>query len=92
MKTARINTGIEIVNEIVWEKENENVREKEIEKGIGIADDRTAVIEVEDKESIEVVAETGHTEIEVKIVIVIKIVIEIGSIRYFLNISLTIDF
>lgn len=68
------------------------MHEKEIEKGIGIADDRTAVIEVEDKESIEVVAETGHTEIEVKIVIVIKIVTGIGSIRYFLNILLTIDF
>lgn len=68
------------------------MHEKETEKGIGIADDRTVVIEVEDKESIEVVAETDHTEIEVKIVIVIKIVIGIGSIRYFLCILLTIDY
>lgn len=55
------------------------MHEKEIEKGIDIVDDRTAVIEVEDKEITEVVAETDHIEIEVKIVIVIKIVIGIGT-------------
>lgn len=54
------------------------MHEKEIEKGIVIVDDRTAVIEVEDKEITEVVAETDHIEIEVKIVTVIKIVIGIG--------------
>lgn len=53
------------------------MHEKEIEKGIVIVDDRTAVIEVEDKEITEVVAETDHIEIEVKIVTVIKIVIGI---------------
>lgn len=55
------------------------MHEKEIEKGIVIVDDRTAVIEVEDKEITEVVAETDHIEIEVKIVTVIKIVIGIGT-------------
>lgn len=60
------------------------MHEKEIEKGIDIVDDRTAVIEVEDKEITEVVAETDHIEIEVKIVIVIKIVIGTGNIYVYI--------
>lgn len=67
------------VNGIEPEKGNVNEHEKEIEKGTGISDDRLVAIEVGGRENIGVVARTDHTEIAVEIVIVIKIVIEIGN-------------
>jgi len=62
-----------------------SVIEKELANGIvketGIAENRIVVIEIEDREIIEAVAETSHIEIGAEIAIVTETDIEIGKTK-----------